>query len=146
MKKKKERNCRKQGKINQKKRRTARKKSACVASPISRSPRESPCFSTKEPGIERPLHVTLHTLPGLWQLCHGRQFRAWQSHTMSCPFLRSKGKLFFFLFSGLSNFLICLFDDFQGESLAHAQLKRWDVKDMFLVLISTNPYVSSGFV
>ena len=53
--------------------------------------------------------------------------------TMSCPFLRSKGKLFFFLlFSGLSNFLsklgpfksaICLFDDFQGESLPHAQLK-----------------------
>ena len=36
-----------------------RKKSACVASPISRSPRESPCFPTKEPGIEMPLHVTL---------------------------------------------------------------------------------------
>ena len=75
---------------------------------------------------------------------------------MSCPFLRSEGKLFFFfLFSRLSNFLsklgpfksaICLFDDFQGESLPHAQRKRWDVKDMFLVLISTNPYVSSGFV
>ena len=75
---------------------------------------------------------------------------------MSYPFLRSEGKLFFFfLFSGLSNFLsklgpfksaICLFDDFQGESLPHAQRKRWDVKDMFLLLISTNPYVSSGFV
>ena len=75
---------------------------------------------------------------------------------MSCPLLRSKGKLFFFFFfSGLSNFLsklgpfksaIGLFDDFRGESLPHAQLKRWDVKDMFLVLISTNPYVSSGFV
>ena len=159
--KKKERNWRKQDKINQKKRYTARKKSACVASPISRSPRESPCFPTKEPGNEKALHVTLHTLPGLWQLCHGRQFRSWQSHTMNCPFLRSKGKLllysngFLFHFRVFSNFLsklgpfksaICLFDDFQGESLPHVKRKRWDVKDMFLVLISTNPYFSFRFV
>ena len=68
-----------------------------------------------------------------------------------CPFLRSKGKLllysngFLFHFRVFSNFLsklgpfksaICLFDDFQGESLPHVQRKRWDVKDMFLVLIS----------
>ena len=36
-----------------------RKKSACVASLISRSPRKSPCFPKKEPGIEKALHVTL---------------------------------------------------------------------------------------
>ena len=73
-----------------------------------------------------------------------------ESH-YDCPLLRSKGKLllysngFLFHFRVFSNFLsklgpfksaICLFDDFQGENLPHVQRKRWDVKDMFLVLIS----------
>ena len=52
------------------------KKSASVASFISRSPRKSPCFPTKEPGIEKALHVTLALRLDSGQLCHGRQFRA----------------------------------------------------------------------
>ena len=96
------------------------------------------------------------------QLCHGRQFRAWlwtarfwdqkvsycYTNVCVCFFL-----FFFFIFGSFliswANWVLLnlrfVLDDFKGERLPHAQRKRWDVKNMFLDLISTNPYFSSGF-
>ena len=96
------------------------------------------------------------------QLCHGRQFRAWlwtarfwdqkvsycYTNVCVCFFL-----FFFFIFGSFliswANWVLLnlrfVLDDFKGERLPHAQRKRWDVKNMFLDLISTNLYFSSGF-
>ena len=90
-----------------KRRWTARKKSACVASPISRSPRKSPCFPTKEPGIEKALHVTLALRLYYGQLCHGRQFtaRLWTARfwDQKVGYCYTNG--FLFHFRVFSNFL-----------------------------------------
>ena len=102
--KKRKRNLRKQDKINQK-RQTARTKSACVASPISCSPRKSPCFPTKEPGIENSQYTNqrLHscnagTLPGLWSTLLWKTVQRsvcfWDQKVNHCY---TNGFLFYFL-------------------------------------------------
>ena len=79
-----------------KKRWTAQTKSVCVASPILHSPCKSPCFPTKEPGIEKAHNTNQRshscnagTLSGLWSTL---PWKTVQGVTLNCPVLGSKGK------------------------------------------------------
>ena len=116
-----------------------------VNRPISCSPSKSP---TKEPGIKKALRVTPALRLDSGQLCYGRHFRAW---LWTARFWDQKvgycyTNCFLFHFRVFPNFLsklglfksaICFLTALKerGYPMLNAR-ERWDVKDMFLDLIS----------
>ena len=90
-------NWRKQDKINQKKVNCTKKIGVRCFAYLALAYGKSPCFPTKEPGLEKAHNTNQRshscnagTLPGLRSTL---QWKTVQRVTLNCPFLRSKGKL-----------------------------------------------------